>query len=585
MESESTLPLDRSIQDTLCEVNNIISYNQMRNLCTWQVPSREKLIVDKGYSSNNSSKVYMLLVRESISRIKMSDGSWTSMKLQLSHECVQHYATLFAAHASLSSLESCARFQFLEVVSPIMDSNEAHALEQPFTQDELYHALKALGKWKAPGWDGLTAEFFHAFWNVLKDLAENFGDWRPVTLISVVYKLVTKLLVLRVRAILHRSLHPGQYGFISRRHIIDNIANASIAIEYAKYVTSIESTAFYVASPAEDKLPKDPLIGTLLLGKITYGKTQLHSGKDEKNGQLCPASYPLTCLVPPTAKSEEKQKEKDAGKKTLVQSYDEQVRDAKIKALSNLTRGNAEERKEWNNLASALKLEFPKDLKLLHEILIKLSATQKKEDGKDDVDEVIDAADQLLDVIDKEALAKFYGMNSVAEEPEAMKVDQEMEKQHDALVDALYKKGLALAELDDDSIVELVTEEELKGGDSAQEKAESPSSTEIPVEGGTQGSPAACDDRFEETYLELRKWVDISSTKYSLLKVIHEKRAGRFGTALKVLNELLQEDGKAPKRSLYELQVSLLEKVGWVHWAALAKKTLLVCFPLNYPLF
>ncbi|MCO5584157.1 hypothetical protein L7F22_038080 [Adiantum nelumboides] len=357
------------------------------------------------------------------------------------------------------------------------------------------------------------------------------------------------------------------------------LADTIVPAPFGKHLLR-ESTAFYVASPPEDKLPKDPLIGTLLLGKITYGKTQLHSGKDEKNGQLCPASYPLTCLVPPTAKSEEKQKEKDAGKKTLVQCYEEQVRDAKIKALSNLTRGSAEERKEWNDLASALKLEFPKDLKLLHEILIKLSATQKEEDGKDDVDEVIDAADQLLDVIDKEALAKFYGMNSVAEEPEAMKVDQEMEKQHDALVDALYKKGLALAKLEDDSIVD-----ELKGGDSAQEKAELPSSTEIPVEGGTQGSPAACDDRFEETYLELRKWVDISSTKYSLLKVIHEKRAGRFGTALKVLNELLQEDGKAPKRSLYELQVSLLEKVGWVHWAALAKKTLLVCFPPNYPLF
>lgn len=28
-----------------------------------------------------------------------------------------------------------------------------------------------------------------------------------------------------------------------------------------------------------------------------------------------------------------------------------------------------------------------------------------------------------------------------------------MEKQHDALVDALYKKGIALAELEDDSIV------------------------------------------------------------------------------------------------------------------------------------
>ncbi|MCO5577736.1 hypothetical protein L7F22_031568 [Adiantum nelumboides] len=181
-------------------------------------------------------------------------------------ECVRHYARLFATPAPLSASESYARLQFLEVVSPIMDSDEATALEQPFTNEELYHALKALGKGKVPGYDGLTAEFFHAFWNELKDalllminsawleqqlpsswkqgllkllpkkhLAENFDDWRPITLMPVIYKLVAKMLVHRVREILHRGLHPHRYGFIPRRHILDNIAIAMIAIEYAKY--------------------------------------------------------------------------------------------------------------------------------------------------------------------------------------------------------------------------------------------------------------------------------------------------------------------------------------------------------------
>ncbi|MCO5570020.1 hypothetical protein L7F22_023734 [Adiantum nelumboides] len=43
------------------------------------------------------------------------------------------------------------------------------------------------------------------------------------------------MMVHRVRAILHSGLHPGKHGFISRRHIVDNIANAMIGIEYAKY--------------------------------------------------------------------------------------------------------------------------------------------------------------------------------------------------------------------------------------------------------------------------------------------------------------------------------------------------------------
>lgn len=364
-----------------------------------------------------------------------------------------------------------------------------------------------------------------------------------------------------------------------------------------------ESKAFYIASPPEDKLPKDVQIGTLLLGKLTYGKVSLNNNKDEKNGQVCPASYGLKCVVPPPAKTEEKQKDKDTGKKTLVQIFEDQVRDAKVKALSSLSRGTKEERKEWDDLASNLKLEFPKHLKLLHEILLKVSATQKKEDGKDGIEEVIRAADDVIEIIDKEALAKFYGMNFVAEEPDAVQFEQDMEKQHDALVDALYKKGMALAELEDDSIVELVLKEEAKGGESPQGKIETlssePSSAEL--SGSNLGSSDATspqderlpssdatspqDDRFEETYLELRKWVDISSTKYSLLTVIRERRAGRLGTAMKVLGELMQDEGKPPKRNLFELQIRLLEQIGWLHWAAYTRKWMLVCFPPNHPLF
>lgn len=52
---------------------------------------------------------------------------------------------------------------------------------------------------------------------------------------AVIYKLITKMLVHGVHNILHDGLHPLQYGFVPRRQIYDNIANAVIAIEYAKY--------------------------------------------------------------------------------------------------------------------------------------------------------------------------------------------------------------------------------------------------------------------------------------------------------------------------------------------------------------
>ena len=68
-----------------------------------------------------------------------------------------------------------------------------------------------------------------------RTLCEHLTDWRPITLKPVIYKLISKMLVHRLHNILHDGLHPHQYGFVPRRQIYDNIANALIAIEYAKY--------------------------------------------------------------------------------------------------------------------------------------------------------------------------------------------------------------------------------------------------------------------------------------------------------------------------------------------------------------
>lgn len=42
-------------------------------------------------------------------------------------------------------------------------------------------------------------------------------------------------------------------------------------------------------------------------------------------------------------------------------------------------------------------------------------------------------------------------------------------------------------------------------------------------------------DDFEENFKELKKWVDVKSAKYGTLTVMHERRCGRLGTALKVI--------------------------------------------------
>ena len=50
-----------------------------------------------------------------------------------------------------------------------------------------------------------------------KNLSETLSNWRPISLMLVQYKLVTKMLLHRVHTFLHDGLHPFQYGFVPRR--------------------------------------------------------------------------------------------------------------------------------------------------------------------------------------------------------------------------------------------------------------------------------------------------------------------------------------------------------------------------------
>lgn len=41
-------------------------------------------------------------------------------------------------------------------------------------------------------------------------------------------------------------------------------------------------------------------------------------------------------------------------------------------------------------------------------------------------------------------------------------------------------------------------------------------------------------DSFEENFKEIKKWVDVKSSKYGMLVVVRERHCKRLGTALKV---------------------------------------------------
>ena len=106
---------------------------------------------------------------------------------------------------------------------------------------------------KSPGLDGFTVEFFNFFWIdigifILRSLKYRNGslsitqkqglitclpktnksrlslkNWRPISLLNVIYKLASSVIANRVKNTLQSVIHENQKGFIAGRFIGENI--------------------------------------------------------------------------------------------------------------------------------------------------------------------------------------------------------------------------------------------------------------------------------------------------------------------------------------------------------------------------
>jgi len=148
---------------------------------------------------------------------------------------------------------------------PPTDPTLLQGLSIPVTDKEIEVALFSMSPWKAPGPDGYPAGFFQKSWPMVKkgvcdyikhlwanphdvaqinktdiclipkfDKVEFVNQFRPISLCNVIYKILTKTIVNRLKPIIPNVISPYQTGFIPGRDIHENIIIAQEVVHSMK---------------------------------------------------------------------------------------------------------------------------------------------------------------------------------------------------------------------------------------------------------------------------------------------------------------------------------------------------------------
>ncbi|GLT97187.1 hypothetical protein SLE2022_147640 [Rubroshorea leprosula] len=216
----------------------------------WFMKSRTNWVVD----GDRNSKFFHLstIKHRSHNRIhclRISTDEWVSDQREISNLIVHYFRDLFTSSLAHSYHDS------FSLIGGLSSNTMASYVDDDIPSDkEIHDALFSLKPFKAPGPDGLHPMFFQKMWPVvaeilcsdiknafcLSSIPEGWNDclislipkinnpetvqqFRPIGLCNTTYKIISKILVNRIKPILESLISPCQASFVPGRKGTDNI--------------------------------------------------------------------------------------------------------------------------------------------------------------------------------------------------------------------------------------------------------------------------------------------------------------------------------------------------------------------------
>ena len=233
----------------------------------WQQRSRALFLKcgdrNTAYFHNKASQRYQ---RNRILGLRNYQNVWCTNETQIENIAVEYFQSLFSSSSPSEFPDILGKIQ------PSVTDSMNTMLLRDFNREEVDIAINQMKAISAPGPDGMPPLFYQSFWNAVGDdvrsaildclqncriprdinlthialipkvkSLKRISKFRPISLCSVIYKVVSKVLTNRLKCILPSVISENQSAFQAGMVITDNILMAFETLHYMKHHQSGKS--------------------------------------------------------------------------------------------------------------------------------------------------------------------------------------------------------------------------------------------------------------------------------------------------------------------------------------------------------